>query len=1072
MSKHEFSPSVNIIRDLDKSLNYIVTPNSTQIAKSIANHFESTGHCFNIIGSYGTGKSSFIWALEQSLNKKSSYFYSNDLVFNESKQFEFINIIGSYSSIIENLAKQFNVKDVTPKNVLNGLDAYSRKCKKEGKFLFIIIDEYGKFLEYASQHKSEESIYFLQELAEYINDDQKDIILITSLHQNFAQYGVGLSTQEKNEWNKVSGRFIDLTFNEPVEQLLFLAGERIKQWGFEKKYLDRIENTNQSILDAKIVKNASNFDTDFGATLFPMDIASANCLSRALQNYGQNERSLFTFLNRNGINSLYQYAEHDKWYHLGKVHDFLIQNFYGFIVSSTNPDKNGWDAIRIALEKVESTFNGNYKIAELIVKAIGLLNIFSPEGSKINQDLITNYFSNHSKKEIESTLQSLEKKQIIRFRDYSSRYILFEGTDLDFEKALLDAEQKVNPVTNISQSLKRFYQLPYLFAKSISYKVGTPRFFEYLISDIPIDQAAKGELDGYVNLVFSETMSSKEMQEQSHTDNAIIYAFFERTKSIKQILFDIDKIEFVKKENQDDKIAERELNSLKESLKNQLTNEIITSLTSKSKHVKWYRNGKKIKIQSKRELNRELSEICKDVYHQTPVLKNELINKHKVSVAIATARRHYIRALIKSSQEPYLGFPADKYPAEKTIYLSLLNKSQIHQHIADNRWDFIAPEEGNAFYGLWQKCIEIMNRGKSEKISIKTFYDELSVAPFKLKEGFLGFWVPTFLHIQQDNFALFNDKGYLPFLTEEVFELIHKSPKNFSIKTFSVDGIKLNLLNTYRSLINKKEEGTGNRSVYIETIRPLFIFHRDLPAYTKQSKNLSTEAINFRNAISKASDPETAFFEDIPKALGYSGLDLKNENIDLEDYTKQLKDAIRELRECEQDLINQLEDNIRKIIGAKNKKYQEYKGILEKRFDGIDIQIISPKYKRLLSRIIMPCGQKTDWIKGLFNSLLSKNFEQIRDEEISIFLNKFKNSFKELERLVNLHKLNESRPNENIFAIDIIDKEGQLKQEHIIFPENLSDQYIKLDNEISQLVGKLKPEEQKAMLVKKLQELI
>ena len=39
--------------------------------------------------------------------------------------------------------------------------------------MFIIVDEYGKFLEYAAKNNSEESLYFIQELAEFINAPER-----------------------------------------------------------------------------------------------------------------------------------------------------------------------------------------------------------------------------------------------------------------------------------------------------------------------------------------------------------------------------------------------------------------------------------------------------------------------------------------------------------------------------------------------------------------------------------------------------------------------------------------------------------------------------------------------------------------------------------------------------------------------------------------------------------------------------------------------------------------------------------------------------------------------------------
>ncbi|MCW3788490.1 P-loop NTPase fold protein [Plebeiibacterium sediminum] len=1069
MSKQQYTPSVNIIRDYDKELNYIVTPNATQIAKSIVNHYKTTGHCFNIIGSYGTGKSSFIWAMEQSLNRKKDFFYEDGNAFNNADSYDFINLVGSYSSILESLGKRFGVSNITPDNVIEGIDNYYKKIKQEGKFLIVVIDEYGKFLEYAAKNSSEESIYFIQQLAEYINLPERNIVLMTSLHQNFAQYGSGLNTKEKNEWNKVNGRFIDLTFNEPVEQLLYLAGERIKQWGFKKPSTNEV---NKAILHAKIIKNASAFDIEFGNKIFPLDLSSASCLTLALQLYGQNERSLFTFLNRQGFNSLYEHAETGNRFHLGKVHDFIIENFYGFIISSSNPHKSGWDAIRIALEKIETNFNGEFDIAELIIKAIGLLNIFAPKGGKIDKNLIIDYLPQYSAEVIDSVVDQLEKKQIIRFRSYSSRYILFEGTDLDFDKELEDAKKKVTSNKNVANAIKKIYNLPYILAKSISYQLGTPRFFEYIISETPVNIRPEGELDGYINLVFSEEITAEEVQNQSASEHAILYAYFERTGKIKNLLNKIDRIEFVIQQNPDDKVALSELNKLKDATLNELSTEILTNLISGKSGVKWFSNGKNIRIRSQKELNKRLSKICQNVYSSTPLLRNELLNKHKLSAAISSARKNFFTALLDNSDKEDIGFQKDKYPAEKTIYLSLLKNTGLHKKDKDDRWGFVVPDESSPIYSLWEKSMEILNRGKIERINVKTFYDELSIAPFKLKDGLLSFWVPTFLHINQDNYALFNDKGYVPFLTKEVIEVFPKTYKDYTIKTFSVDGIKLNLLNTYRSLINKSPKEIGDRSVYIETIRPLFVFYRDLPEYTKQTKNISSEALNFRNAIHNASDPETAFFVDIPKSLGYSGIDLKNESIDLEQYLKQLKDVIRELRECEQDLINQLEQTIKKIIGAPKANFAEYKKNLEERLGQVNIEIISSTQKRLLSRILMPSSRKSEWIKGLFNSLLNKGFDKIVDEEIPVFITKFKSSFKELERLVDLHKLNKSRSNESVYSIDIIDERGKVKNENIILPVKMSSKYKESESLINELISKLSKEEQKALLVKTLQQLI
>ncbi len=93
----KFTTSVNIIRDKGKELNYIPTPNSIRVVNQITNDFKKGTRSFNIIGSYGTGKSSFLWAFqEQSLANNKKYFL--ELIYYKSN-IDFINIVGEYKSI-------------------------------------------------------------------------------------------------------------------------------------------------------------------------------------------------------------------------------------------------------------------------------------------------------------------------------------------------------------------------------------------------------------------------------------------------------------------------------------------------------------------------------------------------------------------------------------------------------------------------------------------------------------------------------------------------------------------------------------------------------------------------------------------------------------------------------------------------------------------------------------------------------------------------------------------------------------------------------------------------------------
>ena len=114
--------------------------------------------------------------------------------------------------------------------IIEKLEQKRKSLLKKQKGLVVIIDEFGKFLEYAAENNSSEELFLLQQISEWSNNDDNDTYFITTLHQNFSNYGKNLNSQDKLEWEKVKGRFVDLVFNEPVEQLIYFASKKLKEF--------------------------------------------------------------------------------------------------------------------------------------------------------------------------------------------------------------------------------------------------------------------------------------------------------------------------------------------------------------------------------------------------------------------------------------------------------------------------------------------------------------------------------------------------------------------------------------------------------------------------------------------------------------------------------------------------------------------------------------------------------------------------------------------------------------------------------------------------------------------------
>ena len=1027
--------SVNIRRDAERDIHYIRTPNANRVVNQITNDFKKGTRSFTIIGSYGTGKSSFLWALEQSLKGKKSFF---DLNLLTNPRIEFINIVGEYRSIRDVFAEEFNVK-VNRNLTQNILSEVYNKYHDLGKkaLLFIVIDEFGKFLEYAAKNNPEDELYFIQQLAEFANNDDYNIVFLTTIHQNFDAYAFSLPREQRLEWTKVKGRFKEITFNEPVEQLLFLASEHIEQTrDLQKNVTKDIEKATSIFNRSKAFNSNQRYVEEIADKLYPLDLMAANVLTLALQRYGQNERSLFSFLESTDHTSIKAVNGASAFYSLANVYDYLGFNFYSLINSKYNPDYNAWSNVKSALERAESIFETNLSEYSNLIKTIGLLNIFSSKGATLDRTFLESYAKlciGIDKADV--LIQDLESRKIIIFRRHDKRFGLFEGTDLDIQFALEEASTKVSEITDVSTLLKKYYDLPPIMAKAYTYETGTPRLFEYRISEQPINEEPVGEIDGFINLVFNERLRPEQIRAASETcEEAILYGFYKNSKNVKDLLFEIEKTQKVIEDNAEDKVAVKELKNILVHYQNLLNHKLLNNFYGVSSEVTWYFKGETVRIKNKKEFNQYLSVICNQIYTNAPTFNNEMVNKHKISSQIHTAKKEYFAALTDNWGQLDLGFTGDKFPPQKTIYLSLLKQNGLQPE--PDQINFVPHiNRSSSFKALWDISVKFLNSAKKNKRSIAEFTEMLSKRPFKLKQGLIDFWIPSFLFIKRDDYALFGNDGYIPVITDQVLELIAKDPDEYEIKTFDIEGVKLDIFNSYRHFLSLSSKEKVNNQTFIETIKPFLVFYRSLPEYTRNTKRLSKEGRTIRDSISLSKDPENIFFNDFPQALGYSFEQLQKSKDDLKVYTAKLQSAIKDLRGFYDKLVKRFEDYIIDVIGE-DLSFEEYKAALQKRYKKLRIHLLLPHQKTFMQRLNSAIDDREAWLNSIAQATVGNTLNKFKDEDEPMLHDKFKSMILDLDSLTALSKSDFEENKEDVVGVEVSSFNEGVSKKIVRLPKN------------------------------------
>lgn len=1049
-----YSPSVNIVRDLETKIQYISTPNSQSVFDQILNHSKSGARSFYITGDYGTGKSSFLWAFEQTINKKGNYFSLNSEFLNDSKgSYHFMPIVGSYESIHKLFAEQLELDfDYSSSDLISALDKLYKRLSSKNHGLIIAIDEFGKLLEFASKHNPEYELYFLQLLAEYVNDPDKNILLLTTLHQGFSNYAFNLSTSQKKEWDKVKGRFKEVSFIEPVEQLLFLASERISQKGIKttakdfKNLYDLSKNCNafqfREFLSEKVAKS-----------LLPFDLLSASVLTRSIQFYGQNERSLFSFIDSGDVHGLEDFNSlNTTYYDLSCVYDYLIFNFHSLLSVKYNPHYTQWTAIKISLEKIESSELIDYTSASKLIKSMGLLNIFASAGAKLDKEFYIRYSTLAlGIEKAQQLIESLERNKVIRFVSHRSQYVLFDGTDLDIELAINEAGNLVERVSDVTHHLIEFFEFPFLSAKEYYYETGTPRFFEFIISDNPVIQIPRDETDGFINLIFSENMSPDSVKRFSkNSSEAILYGLYGNTNEINSLIYELQKVKKVRDNNLDDKVALKELDSIISHQTALLNHYVLGNMYSSESPVEWFFRGKQIKVTSRKSFNQLLTKICKEVYYSTPTYVYESINKTKPSSQLATARRNLLVALTENWEKDNLGFSEHHFPPEKTIYLTLLKNTGIHNR-GDEGFTLSEPLD-QSFNPLWDHGMTFLEKGKDGELSLEEFVSDLEKAPFKLKSGFIDVWLPIFLFINRNDYALFTDGRYIPNLSAETLDLVIRKPKDFKIKSFNVTGIKLDIFNKYRELLQQSSTDKLSNSSFIETIKPFLVFYRDLPEYSRKTSRLSQEAISLREAIAKSKDPEKTFFEDFPSALGYTAIDLKEAKDALKSFTISLESSIKEIRTAYSELVDRFELCIKEALDTKE-SFPAYKEALQERFKTIRKHRLLSKQKVFLQRLESPLDDRISWLQSIAQACIQKSLDIIDDKDEPLLYDQFNRMIHELDNLCDLSLQDIDEENEEVLKLEITSFENGSLNNVVRLPKSKAPEVESTTKKINSILG-------------------
>jgi hypothetical protein len=754
--------------------------------------------------------------------------------------------------------------------------------------LLLIIDELGKLFEYAARDPKKGDVYVLQEIAEQaVRSDSAPVLMLGLLHQGFDEYAKHLDISTRQEWAKIQGRFTDIAFQEPTEQLIRLIACAVRK--DDTKVPSGLALCLRKIADIAVScgvsppgMSAEEF-RDLLWRCYPLHPATLVALPILFKRFAQNERSLFSYLTSLEPKGFQDFLK--KWsisatnpslVRLADLFDYFIHNFGPGLYR--HPQARRWLEAADALDRKADLTETHRSI----VKTIGVLSAMG-EFSHLQATEAaiacavddTDRFHDETRKIVDD----LKQHSILTYRRFNNTYRVWEGSDIDIEQRISEGIRKVGR-SGFAAILKAYLGIRPLVARRHSFETGALRYFELAYIDDPDDIAnykrADARADGTIIVCLSQSGTrADEFRKRAHETldrKDIIFAIPQQIGDLYSASVELAALRWTwdhTPQLRDDRVARREV-ALRITESENLLSRNLSRLQDprpepEGSSCLWFWDGKEQEVGNRSDVLQLLSRICDVIYHKAPTIRNELVTRRSLSSAAAAARRNLIEAMITKANLPLLGISG--YPPERSMYESVLRQTGIHAEREPNVWGFQPPNQSNSHNvrAAWDHFYFRVFEGQTEPIELDRLFLELASPPFGVLEGLHPLLLCAFMQVYADETTLYREGTFIPEPSIVDFEVILRRPELFAILGARIEGEK-------EAILKRFAAGLNTAPATVPVVRELFKIVKGLPEFAWKTRKLPRNTLKLRAAFENARSPEQFLFDAIPEALGVDGI--------------------------------------------------------------------------------------------------------------------------------------------------------------------------------------------------------
>jgi hypothetical protein len=737
------------------------------------------------------------------------------------------------------------------RHILNELD-------KQNIGLFIAYDEFGRLMQSLEIQEINETMQDLQDLAELVDHDCENLHLLLITHRNLRHYFKIFSDDLKNEFQRIEKRFKVYYVESDKSTFIRLADNIIqglrnrsitdqKSITIIKQYLRKyplFPELNQQEIDKIILEG-----------IYPVHPVALYLLPYLSSIFGQNERTLFTFLESKETGGLLNHLDKsDNYYLASDLFNYFFPNVHDF--ETGNEEQKILRIYKSLITKTPQIEENNNYLA--LIRFITLWQLAGLQSKiKLDSDFLC-FALNMDSKSVSLLLKELSLLKVIRFHRVHGYWELLEGSSFQIDELIKEKlAQNVLPrkhrISLLEKSLPKhhFFSNEYNDQKSMT-RYASVKFLlssEILNEDINWNRLREdSKADAVIYYVLNENLTETQLVIEKLKTYKEKLSIFCITKlpfnAIEESLAEYYTVETLLQDVEllsEDKNLKKELSLRKEDI-SFVIDEFLSKYVSYGKDVVWVHNGIIIDIKSEIMLENELSSVMFDVFPYTPEVRNDSFNRRRLNNVQRKAGQIVLDHVINDYEKNGLGIEGQG--PDYLIYATVFKNNNLDP----KQLNVIKSKEFEMLRNALTTYIEQNSTG-----SINDFVKIMIEPPFGIREPLIPIYLISLLRDKWDQMMFYRNDLFVSGINGEKLYKMFEEPLEYNYVYYNFE-IK------YQNFFNKLEEHFGefenelvkNKPIVIRLNNSLLTWLRSLPRITQITNHLDEELIWLKDTIRRS----------------------------------------------------------------------------------------------------------------------------------------------------------------------------------------------------------------------------